>query len=95
MNLHGWDLLTYLLTYSGDNDDVNLHKWRAETAETPFEKQAAGSMHIPEQEYFDNAVVMVAMVKAGVELAFEEMVKVGMKVTSPGPEPWVLRPCLL
>jgi len=63
-------------------DDVNLLKWRAETAETPFEKQAAGSMHISEQEYFDNAVVMVAMVKAGVELAFEEMVKVGMKPES-------------
>jgi len=65
-----------------DNDDVNLLKWRAETAETGFEKTPAGSMAIPEQEYFDNAVLMVAMVKAGVELAFEEMVKVGMKPES-------------
>jgi len=65
-----------------DNDDVNLLKWRAETGETPFEKTPAGGMHIPEQEYFDNAVLMVAMVKAGVELAFEEMVKVGMKPES-------------
>ena len=32
---------------------------------------------IPEQEYFDNAVLMVAMCKAGVELAFEAMVNVG------------------
>jgi len=65
-----------------DNDDKNLLKWRAETAETGFEKTPAGSMAIPEQEYFDNAVVMVAMVKAGVELAFEEMVNVGMKPES-------------
>merc|ERR1712054_253163 len=65
-----------------DNDDVNLLKWRAETAETGFEKTPAGSMHIPEQEYFDNAVLMVAMIKAGVELAFEEMVKVGMRPES-------------
>ena len=65
-----------------DNDDVNLLKWRAETAETGFEKTPAGEMHIPEQEYFDNAVLMVAMVKAGVELAFEEMVNVGMKPES-------------
>merc|ERR1712196_513711 len=65
-----------------DNDDVNLLKWRAETAETGFEKTPAGNMYIPEQEYFDNAVLMVAMVKAGVELAFEEMVKVGMKPES-------------
>merc|ERR1740120_504254 len=37
---------------------------------------------IDEQEYFDNAVIMVAMVKAGVELAFEAMVDVGMKPES-------------
>merc|ERR1740138_526157 len=65
-----------------DNNDVNLLKWRAETAETPFEKQAAGSMDISEQEYFDNAVLMVAMVKAGVELSFEAMVNVGMRPES-------------
>merc|ERR1719408_1204399 len=65
-----------------DNDDVNLLKWRAETAETGFEKTPAGTMDIPEQEYFDNAVLMVAMVKAGVELAFEEMVAVGIKPES-------------
>merc|ERR1719171_1865057 len=65
-----------------DNDDKNLLAWRAETAESPFEKTPAGSMNIPEQEYFDNAVLMVAMVKAGVELAFEEMVNVGIKPES-------------
>ena len=65
-----------------DNNDHNLLKWRAETAETGFEKTPAGSMAIPEQEYFDNAVLMVAMVKAGVELAFEAMVEVGMKPES-------------
>merc|ERR1712217_975477 len=65
-----------------DNNDANLLKWRAETAETGFEKTPAGDMAIPEQEYFDNAVLMVAMVKAGVELAFEAMVNVGMKPES-------------
>jgi len=65
-----------------DNNDANLLKWREETAETGFEKTPAGSMEIPEQEYFDNAVVMVAMIKAGVELAFEEMVNAGMKPES-------------
>merc|ERR1719375_422104 len=39
-------------------------------------------MEIKEQEYFDNALVMVAMIRAGVELAFEEMVNVGMKPES-------------
>eukprot|EP00929_Paragymnodinium_shiwhaense_P096491 TRINITY_DN5809_c0_g2_i1.p1 TRINITY_DN5809_c0_g2~~TRINITY_DN5809_c0_g2_i1.p1 ORF type:complete len:505 (-),score=152.65 TRINITY_DN5809_c0_g2_i1:186-1700(-) len=65
-----------------DNNDKNLLTWREETAETGFEKTSAGSMNIPEQEYFDNALVMVAMIKAGVELAFEEMVNVGMKPES-------------
>jgi len=65
-----------------DNNDANLLKWRAETAETNFEKTPAGDMEIPDQEYFDNAVLMVAMIKAGVELAFEEMVAVGMKPES-------------
>jgi len=65
-----------------DNDDVNLLKWRAETAETTFEQTPAGPMAISEQEYFDHGVLMVAMVKAGVELAFEAMVNVGMKPES-------------
>jgi|Transcript_116079 ketol-acid reductoisomerase len=65
-----------------DNGDANLLKWRAETAESGFEKTPAGNVHISEQEYFDNAVLMVAMIKAGVELAFEEMVNVGIKAES-------------
>jgi len=65
-----------------DSDDKNLLKWREETAQTGFEKTPAGDMEIPEQEYFDNAILMVAMCKAGVELAFEAMVNVGMKPES-------------
>ena len=62
-----------------NNDDANLLKWRAETAETAFEKAANGDMEISEQEYFDNGILMVAMVKAGVELAYEVMVQAGIK----------------
>ena len=65
-----------------DNDDKNLLAWRQATNESAFEKTPAGSVEIPEQEYFDNAVLMVAMCKAGVELAFECMVDVGMKPES-------------
>ena len=60
------------------NDDVNLLTWRAATGETAFEKTAAGNVEISEQEYFDNGVLMVAMVKAGVELAFEAMTESGI-----------------
>ncbi len=60
------------------NDDKNLLTWRAETAETNFEKTPAGNIEISEQEYYDNGVLMVAMVRAGVELAFEAMTDSGI-----------------
>ncbi|MDF1578441.1 MAG: ketol-acid reductoisomerase [Desulfobulbales bacterium] len=63
------------------NDDKNLLTWREETGRTEFEKtEAAGE--ITEQEYFDKAILMVAMVKAGVELAFETMVLSGIEPES-------------
>jgi ketol-acid reductoisomerase len=64
------------------NDDANLLGWRQETAETAFEKTAATDEDIPEQEYFDHGILMVAMVKAGVELAFETMTAAGIKEES-------------
>lgn len=64
------------------NGDKNLLTWRAATGETAFEKTEAGSMAIKEQEYFDNALLMVAFVKAGVELAFEVMTEAGIKAES-------------
>ncbi len=65
-----------------DAGDKNLLGWRAATADTAFEQTAAGSVEISEQEYFDHGVLMIAMVKAGVELAFEAMTAVGMKAES-------------
>ena len=64
------------------NGDANLLKWRAETGETAFEKTPAGDVKINEQEYFDNYLLMVAFVRAGVELAFETMVEAGIKPES-------------
>ena len=64
------------------NDDKNLLTWRAATGETAFEKTPAGDMKIAEQEFFDNALLFVAMIKAGVELAFETMVEAGIKEES-------------
>jgi ketol-acid reductoisomerase len=64
------------------NDDVKLLTWRKETGETAFEKTPATEAEISEQEFFDKAILMVAMVKAGVELAYEAMVEVGIKPES-------------
>ena len=60
------------------NDDKDLLSWRAATGETAFEKTAAGSMEISEQEYYDHGVLLVAFIRAGVELAYESMVASGI-----------------
>jgi ketol-acid reductoisomerase len=64
------------------NNDKNLLTWRAATGETAFEKTPAGDVKIAEQEFFDNGLLLVAFVRAGVELAFETMVESGIKAES-------------
>ena len=65
-----------------ENDDKNLLSWRAATGETAFEKTAITDQMISEQEFFDNGILMVAFVRAGVELAFDTMVAAGIKEES-------------
>ena len=60
------------------NDDKDLLNWRAATGDTAFEKTPAGSMEISEQEYYDHGVLLVAFIRAGVELAYEAMVASGI-----------------
>ena len=61
------------------NGDKDLLAWREATGKTAFENAPkADGIKISEQEYFDNGVLMVAMVKAGVELAFDAMVASGI-----------------
>jgi len=61
------------------DDDRKLLTWREDTGKTAFERtDSDGSAKISEQDYFDNGILMVAMVKAGVELAFETMVSSGI-----------------
>lgn len=65
--------------------DKKLLAWRAATAETAFEKAPSGDMdgmQITEQEYYDKCILMTAMVKAGVELAFETMTAAGIVAES-------------
>jgi ketol-acid reductoisomerase len=62
--------------------DKDLLAWREATGKTPFEQTAPTDAAISEQEYFDKGILMVAMVKAGVELAFETMTDAGIKAES-------------
>jgi ketol-acid reductoisomerase len=60
------------------NGDANLLKWREETGQSGFENAPVFSGKIDEQEFFDNGIFIVAMIKAGVELAFDVMVEAGI-----------------
>ena len=62
--------------------DKDLLAWREATGKTAFEQTSASAAAINEQEYFDKGILMVDMVKAGVELAFETMTDAGMKPES-------------
>jgi len=64
------------------NSDQELLTWRAETADTAFEKTSTTSNAISEQEYFDHGTLMVAFVKSGVELAYETMTETGIVAES-------------
>ncbi len=64
------------------NDDKKLLTWRDDTSKTDFETAENTDQDIPEQEYFDHGILMVAMVKAGVELAYEVMTASGIKAES-------------
>lgn len=59
-------------------EDINLLNWRSNNNKLSFEKVLTCNENIPEQVYFDHGVLMVAMIKSGVELAFETMIKSGI-----------------
>lgn len=60
------------------NDDANLLKWREETRQSGFENAPEYTGKIDEQDFFDKGILLVAMIKAGVELAFDVMVESGI-----------------
>ncbi len=64
------------------NDDANLLQWREETNALAFERSIPTKAEMEEQEFFDSGILMVAIVKAGVELAFETMTAAGIKEES-------------
>ena len=64
------------------NDDAQLLAWRAATQNTAFENTPNTRDDIAEQEFFERGILLIALCKAGVELAFEVMVRAGIKEES-------------
>lgn len=60
------------------NGDANLFKWREETGQSGFENAPEYSGKIDEQTFFDKGLLIVAMIKCGVEVAFDVMVEAGI-----------------
>lgn len=66
-----------------NNNDKNLYLWREEIKNSEFEKSIVNDYpEISDQEYFDKCTLMIAMLKAGVELSFEIMIETGIKPES-------------
>ncbi|WP_343154247.1 ketol-acid reductoisomerase [Buchnera aphidicola (Aphis aurantii)] len=65
-----------------NNNDIKLLNWRNHFREKSFEKSPKYSKKICEQEYYDHGILMVAILKSGIELAFETMLKSGIKSES-------------
>jgi ketol-acid reductoisomerase len=60
------------------NGDEKLLGWREETTKTGFENAPEYDGEINEQTFFDKGIFLVAMIKTGVELAFDVMVEAGI-----------------
>ncbi len=63
-------------------EDAYLLGWREQVAKSNFEQSPHVSRSLPEQRFFDEGIFIVAMIKAGVELAFDVMVSSGIKAES-------------
>ncbi|CAL4324953.1 Ketol-acid reductoisomerase (NADP(+)) [Buchnera aphidicola (Sipha maydis)] len=61
-----------------NNGDKKLLSWRKNTKCSMFENSPKYLEKISEEEYFQHGVFMVALLKAGIELAFEVMVESGI-----------------
>lgn len=61
-----------------NQEDKKLLNWRIQIKNTSFETSPISSSKISEQEYYDHGTLMVAILKAGIELAFETMHHAGI-----------------
>ncbi|QIQ42147.1 MAG: ketol-acid reductoisomerase [Buchnera aphidicola (Microlophium carnosum)] len=61
-----------------ENNDKKLLTWRNNTKNTSFENASCYNKKIQEQEYYDHGILMIAILKAGIELSFEKMIQTGI-----------------
>lgn len=65
-----------------NNNDKFLKSFRKKMKHTSFEKCPKYNKEILEQDYFNDGALLIAIIKAGIELAFEIMVESGISAES-------------
>lgn len=73
---------SYNMMQDWKNQDSNLYLWRKEIQHEGFEQANVSNVVISENDYFEHGTLLVAILKAGVELSFEIMVETGIKPES-------------
>ncbi|WP_343182528.1 ketol-acid reductoisomerase [Buchnera aphidicola] len=73
---------SYDMIADWNNGDKNLLTWRTKVKNTNLEKAPESTYSLSEEEYFRHGTLMIAILKAGIELAFDIMVSSGMKPES-------------
>ncbi|QCI24089.1 ketol-acid reductoisomerase [Buchnera aphidicola (Macrosiphoniella sanborni)] len=61
-----------------DNNDKKLLDWRDKIKKTSFEQAPDYNKKIPEQEYYNHGILMIAILKSGIELSFDTMINSGI-----------------
>lgn len=60
------------------NNDKKLLNWREKNSQILFEQTPNFKNDITEQTYFDHGILMIAIIKAGIELSFDTMTTAGI-----------------
>lgn len=73
---------SYKMIKDWNNNDRILLNLREKTRKSRFENYPKSDIFISENEFFDKGVILVAIIKAGVELAYDIMLQVGISKES-------------
>lgn len=65
-----------------ENNDIQLLNWREKNSQILFEKTPNYPNNVTEQTYFDHGILMIAIIKSGIELSFEIMTQAGISAES-------------
>lgn len=69
---------SYKMMKDWNNGDKILLNFRKKTKNSKFENYPKSDIRIKEEDFFDKGILLVSIIKAGIELAYEIMTQVGI-----------------